>query len=414
MRRWVWIVLLAGWSVAGAQESEFPTPSDLPAAELAKRWVQEDSSVQAALGELAAARAAAGMLAASPNEWTVSYASQRRKYNAADSHTNEWTSQLQRTIRIPGKGVLDRKLGTLGVQIAEAELGDAIHEAARSLLNLWMDWVEATNARSLIGKQLAYAQSNLRAVEVRARIGDAARFEVNVAASDAADLQRKLADATGAVTKTRARLKLRYSDVPEAPPPLSVPEKIPATEAVWREQILAEAHPVLIAELQLQQAQRSSDRARANRIPDPTVGIFTGTEAFRDERIVGVSITVPLPGRYRSQQAAHASASVTSAAAARNRQIQMIEVEIAEAYADAVSGYEAWQLAMQSVTRTSDNAQLTQRAYTLGETDLQTLLLAQQQSLTMSQAELATRVAALRAHYRLLVDAHRIWRQSDE
>ena len=414
MRHPVWLGLVAAMSMAMAMadDDETPAPSDLPAAVLAQHWLEDDNTVQAALSELAAARASAAMLAASPNEWTLSYSSQRRKYNSADSHSNEWTSQLERTIRIPGKGILDRKLGTLGVQVAEATLADATHEAALSLLGLWMDWMEATHARALVAKQLEFAQANLRAVEIRARTGDAARIDVNVAASDAADLQRRLADATGDVIKTRARLKLRFIEAPDAPPELAAPKKITDAESAWRERILTASHPLRIAELQLQQAQRFRDRARADRIPDPTVGVYTGSEAFRDERIVGVSISVPLPGRFRNQQAAHASASMASAMAARNRQMQRIDVAIAEVYADAVSSFASWQLAAESATKTADNARLTQRAYALGEADLQTLLLARQQSATSAQAELAERIAALRAHYRLLIDAHRLWDRS--
>ncbi|REN19571.1 TolC family protein, partial [Mycobacterium tuberculosis] len=52
---------------------------------------------------------------------------------------------------------------------------------------------------------------------------------------------------------------------------------------------------------------------------------------------------------------------------------------------------------------------LTQRAYALGEADLQSLLLARRQFLEASRSALEARADALRANYRLLVDAHLIW-----
>lgn len=50
-----------------------------------------------------------------------------------------------------------------------------------------------------------------------------------------------------------------------------------------------------------------------------------------------------------------------------------------------------------------------QRAYTLGEADLQTLLLIRRQALDASTATEQARVDALRSHHRLLLDAHLIW-----
>jgi hypothetical protein len=50
-----------------------------------------------------------------------------------------------------------------------------------------------------------------------------------------------------------------------------------------------------------------------------------------------------------------------------------------------------------------------QRAYTLGEAELQALLLARRQATAATTSALQARVAALKAYYGLLVDAHLIW-----
>ena len=50
-----------------------------------------------------------------------------------------------------------------------------------------------------------------------------------------------------------------------------------------------------------------------------------------------------------------------------------------------------------------------QRAYALGEADLQSLLLVRRQSLDGARAALDARVEALRSNYRLLIDARLIW-----
>jgi outer membrane protein TolC len=125
--------------------------------------------------------------------------------------------------------------------------------------------------------------------------------------------------------------------------------------------------------------------------------------------VAGVSVTIPIPGRYRNQRFAQALDTAHMAEAARDRQQRELEMEIAEAYTDATSNYERWRLAEEAAAKTGENAQLTQRAYALGEADLQTLLLARRQSLEAAQSALEARVVALRSYYGILVDAHRIW-----
>jgi cobalt-zinc-cadmium efflux system outer membrane protein len=97
------------------------------------------------------------------------------------------------------------------------------------------------------------------------------------------------------------------------------------------------------------------------------------------------------------------------ARAARDRQQRLQEIEVAQAYNDATGSFDRWRLAEQSATRTHENARLTQRAYSLGEVDLQTLLLARRQAVDAANSALNARVLALRSYYTLLVDAHLIW-----
>jgi outer membrane protein TolC len=164
-----------------------------------------------------------------------------------------------------------------------------------------------------------------------------------------------------------------------------------------------------MAQLQLDQAELNASRARANRLPDPTVGVFTASEAYSNEKIVGVSLSIPIPGRYRNHQLGLALDQVNTARALRDRQQRLIEMEVAEAYADATGNYERWRLAEESAAKTRESANLTQRAYSLGEVDLQTLLLSRRQAVEALDSALDARVSALTSYNRLLVDAHLIW-----
>ncbi|REN06036.1 TolC family protein, partial [Mycobacterium tuberculosis] len=71
-----------------------------------------------------------------------------------------------------------------------------------------------------------------------------------------------------------------------------------------------------VAEGQLRRAELAASRASADRVPDPTVGVFAASEAFRKERIVGVSISIPLSGTYRNERMKQALQEVEVARAA--------------------------------------------------------------------------------------------------
>jgi outer membrane protein TolC len=86
-----------------------------------------------------------------------------------------------------------------------------------------------------------------------------------------------------------------------------------------------------------------------------------------------------------------------------------IGTEVVEAHAEALAGVARWRAAEGAAEASRGSVRLTQRAYALGEADLQALLLARRQSLEAARAALESRVEALRWRHRLLVDAHLVW-----
>ena len=180
-------------------------------------------------------------------------------------------------------------------------------------------------------------------------------------------------------------------------------------QAQWRERILAESDVVRVAEGQARKAELTADRMRADKTPDPTVGVFVASEARRSERIYGVSLSIPLSGTYRNERMLQ---SLQEAEAARTRldgKRRELEMEITDTYIDATGSFERWRLSAQGLEATQSSARLTQRAYTLGEIDLQGLLLARKQALDATLATEQARVEAVRAQSRLMIDAHLVW-----
>ncbi|HQR77659.1 MAG TPA: TolC family protein, partial [Burkholderiaceae bacterium] len=185
-------------------------------------------------------------------------------------------------------------------------------------------------------------------------------------------------------------------------------------EVQWRERVLAESETLRIMQESLKRAELTADRARADRIPDPTVGIYTASEARRSERIVGVSVSIPLGGTYRRETMQEALKQVDVTRAELERQRKEVDLAIAETINDARTALRRWRLAEQSAQMARENARLGQRGYALGEGDLQSLLLLRRQSVDAVGASLSSRIEALKARNRLLVDAHLIWGLADE
>ncbi|MBN9459736.1 MAG: TolC family protein [Burkholderiales bacterium] len=410
-----WITMTLGWAlVLPLQVVAQPvTPSDLPPAELARAAIEQEPSVVKARHALEAAGHAGRRIAASPYEWSVGIDGQRRRYDTG-GNSNEWAARIERPIRIGGKAELDQGLGDATERIGRAELAEARLEAARALADLWIDWLAAIQARELAKEQLGFAESSASAVAGRRRAGDASLLDLNAAQADAAEARRQFDAAQAQEAKAILRLRSRFPSLMMEPRSLSEPAELELDEVQWRERVLAESDTLRIMQESLKRAELTADRARADRIPDPTVGIYTASEARRSERIVGVSVSIPLGGTYRKETMQEALKQVDVTRAELERQRKEIDLATAETINDARTALRRWRLAEQSAQMARENARLGQRGYSLGEGDLQSLLLLRRQSVDAAGASLSSRIEALKARNRLLVDAHLIWGLADE
>lgn len=412
MKRWLLAgiaALLIGGPVAAQQAAqETATPKDLPSTAQAVAWIDKDPAVVEARRALAAAGHGAVVLAAGPHEWTAKASTQRRSVGGV-GNSIEWSVGIERGVRIGGKAGLDRQLGEADVEIGRARVGEARQEAARALSDLWLDWLAAHSAQALLKEQLSFAETNLAAVDKRKRAGDASALDVSIAQSDLAEVRRQAHQADSTLVKARAKLKLRFPEAPLEPAALSDPAEPMWPEARWRERIVAEADPLKIAEWQVRRAELTASRTRADKVADPTVGVFTASEAFRNERVIGISVSIPFGGAAREPRLQQSLQEAEVARAALDRARQGTAIEIGETFADAMGGVERWRIAERGAEAARESARLTQRAYTLGELDLQSLLLVRRQSLDALRAAGDARAEALRWNYRLLIDAHLIW-----
>ena len=304
MKRLALACLAAAALVQPLAAQEQPTPKDLPTTTQAAAWIDKDPLVVEAGCALAATGHGAAARAAGSYEWTARASAQRRNVRDA-GNSNEWSAQLERGVRIGGKAALDRQIGDADLVIARARIGMARHEVARDLADLWLGWLAATRTQDLLKEQVSFAEANAAAVEKRKRAGDASVLDLNVAQADLTEERRQASQVETNAAKARAKLRLRFVDAPRHMPTEPVPLADPAdpmwTEVQWRERILAEAAVLRLAAAQVRKAELSASRANADKLPDPTLGVFTSSESFRTERVVGISISMPLSGTYRHE-----------------------------------------------------------------------------------------------------------------
>ncbi|MEK8088840.1 TolC family protein [Thermithiobacillus plumbiphilus] len=400
--------LLASFLSVTVQAQEIPPPPDLPSTTLARQVLDQDPGVRAARAALEAGRTEAQLYATGPYEFSTRLSGQQRDLRGGSNY-GEWSVGIERPVRLPGKAALDRGIGQQVVAEMDARYGDALHQASRELLRLWLSWRGAEATRELLSTQRLAAEENLRAVEKRFKAGDAARLDVHLAEAEFEELRRAENEADTGRATSLARLQGRFPGIQAVSSPLGNPRPLENDPAFWRERILAHSHELLIPKAQLARAVVEARRARAERIPDPTLGAYAASEFGGAERILGLSVSIPIPGDRRRLEAARAESLVQGARAQLNLQTRSVETEISAALAQAQGTYQSWQAADRAAQAMRNNAQLMQRAYELGEADLQALLLARRQALSAQLAANKAQIETLLAHYLLLVDGHLIW-----
>ncbi len=124
----------------------------------------------------------------------------------------------------------------------------------------------------------------------------------------------------------------------------------------------------------------------------------------------GISLSIPLGGTYREQSSLEALKQVDVARAALDRQRRELELAVSGQVQEAIGSVERWRLAEQAAAALRETSRLTQKAYAAGEADVQTLLLVRRQALEATSAAQTARAEALRAQYRLQIDAGQLWR----
>jgi outer membrane protein TolC len=343
-------------------------------------------------------------------EFNVRAGTGQRKIGLPDQTVNEWDIAIERPLRLPNKMLIDDNIGDEVVNRAEQALGDAHHETGRTLLHLWFNWQREQAQATQWQQQVDILRQQAATTEKRFKAGDAPKMEWNQA-------QAAVSQASVALQQAKLRTQLAGADLTRQFPAILLPPKqtLPTPILVehdfsyWKDQILDHNHEIELAQSEKRIQQMLAERGRADRIPDPTVGLRYSNEMGGNEKVTGLYLSIPISFGLRNTNAQHAEylAEIASNREAATR--RRLEGDVYAAHAQAVSSYQTWQQAQEAGDSLRKNAELVTRAYTLGESSLSETLTARRLALESTLTENIAQLDANETRYRLLLDAHQLW-----
>lgn len=413
MKRWVcYAVTLPLLSLAGAlnaADSPATYLKVLPNNAAVRAALTAAPQIQVAQQQRELSDAQARQQADGAHEWVLSSSVQQREQVAGDTYHEEDVS-LSRAFRWLGKAGLDRSLGQKMSATAGFAFEDAWHEAGRSLLGQWFDWLRAGSEARLLTSQLALFETQLAATEKRVQAGDAPRIEMQLAQAELARAQAAQARAQQNADVLALNLRSAFPQLElELPAELDLPTSLTHDDDYWIRLVVDNNHEIELAKSQAEVSELAAQRARRDRLADPSIGVRYARELNAQERIVGLTFSIPLPG------AARQNTYVSAQAEARRMQklVEQVRLNVErDARADVLAVHGSirqWRLLSTLAEQAQSNADTVARAYALGEYSLSETQAARRQALDSVLAAQVAQLDALQAQARLWLDAHQLW-----
>ena len=349
-------------------------------------------------------------------EWLLRMNQQQRRLRDPQERFAESTVTLERPVRLWGKAAMDALIAEREREVARIGYSDALHEASRQLLAQWFDALRTQLERESAERELALSRELERQARVRLAQGDVSALDARLAQ---AELQRSEANAHLAqseLARSRAQLQRLYPGLPApqvpdsgAADPAALSEDLPTALQTFLEQ----HHELRLLRAEAQRQQQLAERIERDRWPDPSVGVYHARERAGSEQLLGLTLAMPLSGRYRESQARAALAE----AQVLGERVQQLERELSASFEARWHQLGLQQQALAALRAAADTQQQAAdkslSAYTQGEHSMTELI--QNRRLANEQRRAAQRLQLDWLHTRasLELDAHRLWDLDD-
>lgn len=408
-----------------AAQAAHSVPQELPPQDLVRQHILARPEVRAAASAMQADQADAERLKAGPHEFTLRLAAQQRR--SSDTMSDglidrrryaETQLALERTLRTGRKARQDDVIGDAAVKLAQVRRADAIHEASRGLLRAWIDWLRERATVSMWQEQESAQDELTRHAERRVKAGDAARTQWRLQEASAAQTHANLVGAQARELAARAVLDTQYPGLTSSgEAALASPQLLDYQadqQAVVTQDLAERSHEWRVARLHADLVSARATRTSLDRSTDPTIGIYAASERGGAERVLGLSLSVPLAGAARSASERQAQALRVEAEQQAEAIHQKVRTEAVTAWQAMQSAQLAWQSQDLARQRHEQVLKTVVRGWELGEYSQSDVLLARRQFTEAALAEINARAEARHAALRLKLDLHETWEFDDE
>ncbi|MDO9272122.1 MAG: TolC family protein [Rugosibacter sp.] len=384
--------------------------ADLPPTAAVAQATTQHPMVKAAEAGVSVAEASKDALVAGSHEFILRMEGQRRRDVPTDVNYNEQLLGIERGIRLPGKSVTDAALGQAGINQAEYAFGDARHETSRLLLKSWFTWQRERATAQAWQAQADILRRQHEVAKKRVTLGDAARIEALQAEAQLTQVEAQQAQAESMARLAANEFTQQFPSIPlPAALPPGKPQPPPAMSDAWLAKLRDHNHELLTAVAASRRQQLVAQRTDAERLPDPTLGVRVSRERDGQERLFGLQLTIPLPGAGRAASSRVELAGVNVAAAHEAQVKTKVETEAQRTLIEAQAAYAQWARLVAVAARMTENAQLLDKAWRLGEGQFADLQFARRQAGEAQLAAVRAQLDANESRYKVLLDAHELW-----
>lgn len=351
-------------------------------------------------------------------EWTAKIGLNRRSEQLGNSY-QEQEFALERPLRWFGKADKDRAIGDKGMEVAKASYADQWHEASRSLMQDWFNALRESSSLVQLRQQVEIAEQLATITSKRVKAGDVARLEQLSAETELQRMRALLQQAEQREELAQQQLHMIYPGLPlpnalDLPVPQNISEGDALSREHWLNKIMDDNHELELAQAEAAYVALQAARIEQDKMPDPTIGIRSSRERNGQERIMGLSISIPFPGAAR-QSDRLAAITKSQIANEKMQQTQMkVRMMAQKAITDAQRNFTSWQTLHRLSQQSQQQANLMQKAYQLGEVGISETLTARKNASDATLAANNAQIDALAAYARLHLDAHLIWALEEE
>lgn len=312
------VCLLYASLLGAAPLSAPPAVAAAPLREALQAVWQASPEVQAARAELDAARAGA-RAAAQP------LYNPELSLEAENADVDRRVAGLSLALDLSGKRRARAAQGEAGVQASEAGYALLRRDVAARWLKAWSTAALAQRQGELGRQRLGLMQSFDELAAQRLQVGDVSSPERDLAGLALAEAQMQQASLIGHEAAAHAALLAISGESAGQLPRL--PDGLPPMADSFTP-LAADALPELQQARALQQsAEAGVQMARRARMPDPTVSLTGGQirSGPRSDRVIGLSVSMPLPVFNNGSAEVTAARAEVDAADARLRSRQFVQ-----------------------------------------------------------------------------------------